>query len=200
MTKTASDDSVPETGQDVTYTVKVENTGRQAVNLTELTDDMFGDLNGLGTCVLPVALTVGASTTCSFTELLSGAPGTMHTNVVTAKGIDKDGDLASDTDDAKVTFTDVLPAITVTKSTDVAMVPETGGSVLFTVKVENTTAEPVVLTTLTDDVFGNLHGTGTCVTGGTIAGNGTYECSFTKVLAGDAGGCVARRRGDRHGR
>ena len=52
--------------------------------------------------------------------------------------------------------------------------------------VANNSVEPVTLTLLDDDIHGNLNGKGTCATGGTIAVSGTYTCSFTATLAGDA--------------
>jgi hypothetical protein len=61
------------------------------------------------------------------------------------------------------------------------------GSVTYTVTVANLTAEAVSLFSLNDDKFGNLNGVGTCATGGTIAGSGSYSCSFTKTLTGAAG-------------
>ncbi|HEX9259928.1 MAG TPA: DUF11 domain-containing protein, partial [Acidimicrobiales bacterium] len=86
--------------------------------------------------------------------------------------------------DATVVFTDVAPTLTVDKSANPTSVPATGGNVTYTVVVTNTSFEPVTLTSLVDDKFGNLNGQGTCATGGTIAANGgTYTCTFTKALA-----------------
>ena len=48
-------------------------------------------------------------------------------------------------------FTDVLPDISVTKTADVASVPETGGDVTYTFVVTNNGAEKVTLTSLVDD-------------------------------------------------
>ena len=52
--------------------------------------------------------------------------------------------------------------------------------------VTTLTAEAVSLFSLNDDKFGNLNGVGTCAPGGTIAGSGSYSCSFTKTLTGAA--------------
>ncbi len=55
------------------------------------------------------------------------------------------------TDDATVTYTDVLPVISVTKTASPTSVPETGGSVTFTYVVTNNSTEAVTITVLSDD-------------------------------------------------
>ena len=61
------------------------------------------------------------------TKALVGQPGDSHKNVFTAKAEDNEENEASDTADATVTFTDVLPAIEVTKVANPTSVPEPGG-------------------------------------------------------------------------
>ncbi len=192
VTKSAAPSVVPETGGTVTFTVEVENTGVEAVTLTSLVDDRFGDLEGQGTCDLvpvPVVLAPGESYSCSFDKVLASDSLTAHTNVVTAVAVDDDGTTATDTDDATVTFTDVAPVIVVTKSAAPSVVPETGGTVTFTVEVENTGVEAVTLTSLVDDRFGDLEGQGTCdlvPVPVVLAPGESYSCSFDKVLASDS--------------
>ena len=48
----------------MTFTFLVENIGQEDVTLTSLTDTVFGDLNGKGTCVLPQTILVGGSYSC----------------------------------------------------------------------------------------------------------------------------------------
>ena len=48
---------------------------------------------------------------------------------------------ASDSDDAVVTFTDVPPTVTITKTPDPASVPETGGDVTYTVLIDITAGD-----------------------------------------------------------
>jgi hypothetical protein len=65
------------------------------------------------------------------------------------------------------------------------------GNVTYTIVVTNNGLESVSLFSLNDDKFGNLNGTGTCATGGTILGTGsgtnTYTCTFTKTISGAPG-------------
>jgi hypothetical protein len=187
--KLAAPTSVPETGGNVTFTFTVTNEGDEAGTITTLSDDRFGALAGDADCQVGTVLAAGDD--CSFTLVVNLAQdeGTSHTNVVTVVLSDDDDNTDSDTDDAVVTFTDVLPVISVVKEASPASAPEaTPTDVTFSVTVTNQNAESVTLDSLVDDVFGDLDGVGTCATGGTIAGGGgTYSCSFTESLTGDAG-------------
>ena len=55
----------------VTFTFLVDNTGQEDVTLTSLTDSVFGDLDGLGTCSVPRAIPIGGSYSCTYTVFLS---------------------------------------------------------------------------------------------------------------------------------
>ena len=187
VTKTASEDAVPETGGSVTFDVSVANTGDEPVTLTELSDSAFGNLQGVGDCATGGSIASGESYTCSFTETLEGDAGQSHQNTVTATVTDNDGTSTQASDSATVGFDDVLSSVSVTKLADPTSVDEPGGDVTFAVTVNNTGTEDVTLTSLADDVFGDLNGAGDCATGGTIPAGGSYACSFTATVSGDAG-------------
>ena len=72
------------------------------MTITSLTDDVYGDLDGKGTCDVPQQLAPGASYDCSFSGAVSGNAGSSHTDVVTASGTDDDGNPVSGDDDATV--------------------------------------------------------------------------------------------------
>lgn len=184
VTKTANPTSVPETGGSVTFTVVVTSSGVDPFTLNTLTDSVYGNLDGKGSCDVPQTIAAGGQYTCTFTETVTGEPATPHVDIVTASGVDPEGNPDTATDDAIVALTDVLPNISVTKTADPTSVSELGGAVAFTVVVNNVNAEAVTLTSLSDNVFGNLNGKGTCATGGSIAGGGSYSCTFTETLAG----------------
>ena len=66
-------------------------------------------------------------------------------------------------DDAAVTITNVQSSIAVTKTASPTSIQEPGGNATFSVSVKNTSAvDTVTITSLTDDVYGNLDGKGTC--------------------------------------
>ena len=75
-------------------------------------------------------------------------PATVETDTVTASGLDDDGFDVSASDDADVTITDVLPAISLVKTASPLTLPEPGGTFTFSVAVYNDSVEPVVLDSL----------------------------------------------------
>ncbi len=79
------------------------------------------------------------------------------------------------------------PSITVEKSAKPQSRAAPGGLFTFSVMVTNTSGEDVVLSSLTDDVYGDLNGRGTCATGGTITAGSAYSCSFSGSFTGAAG-------------
>lgn len=185
--KSATPASRPEPGGSFTYTVKVTNTSIESVTISSLVDDKFGNLNGKGSCATGTSLAPGASYTCTFSGNVTGNAGLEHTNTVTAKATDNEGNEAKDDDDATVTLTDVAPTITVDKTASPLTRPEPGGTFTYTVVVTNTSDESVTITSLIDDKFGDLAGQGTCAPGAELDPDGTYSCSFTGEFTGNAG-------------
>lgn len=183
--KSANTSTVPENGGDVTYTFTVENTGDEPVSITSLTDNQFGTLEGDSDCHIGTSLAGYTECTFEITRTLSGDAGTTHTNTFTATVIDDEGTPVSDSDDEIVTFTDVLPSITVNKVASTNEIPETGGDVTYTFTVTNNTVEAVVINSLSDDVLGKHIGDSDCYEGMTLAGNNS--CTFDKVYTIPAG-------------
>jgi CSLREA domain-containing protein len=104
LTKTASPTQVPEAGAIVTFTIVIQNLTDQPLSVDSLTDDQFGNLNGVGTCVIGGVIPSLGSSGCSFQQFLSGAGGTTHTNTVTAELRDTFEFLYTPEDDAVVNF------------------------------------------------------------------------------------------------
>ena len=182
VTKSVDPTSVLETGGSVTYTVSVENKAPENFVITSMTDDKFGDLNGQGTCVTPQTIAAGATYTCNFTKTLASDSLTPHVNVVTVTGRDPEDNQGSGSDDATVTFTDVKPNISATKTASSTSVLESGEDVTFTIVVSNNSIETVTVTSLVDDKFGNLNGQGNCLLPQTLVGNTSYTCAVTKKI------------------
>jgi len=197
--KRADPTSLPETGGSVEYTVKVTNTGTVPVTLTVLTDNVFGDLDGKGDCSVPQTIAVGASYECSFTESLpAGDPGEVHVNKLCAVAENSLKETTGEVCDiATVLFTDVLPAIDVVKSANPGSVPETGGSVTFTVSITNTGDVPATIESIVDDVFGdladvnnpNVDGNSDCAAliGTTLQPDASVSCNFVAEIDGEPG-------------
>jgi hypothetical protein len=186
-------EALPEPGGIVTYAVSVTNTSLETVTLTQLVDDEGSGPVSLadkpGDCLdtSPVTILPGVTYNCTFTAPVNGEAGSEHTDTVTATAEDDEGNDATDEDSATVTLTDVAPAIRVSKGAAPSEVAEPGGTVKFTVVVTN--ASPVdaaTLTSLTDNVYGDLIGPGRC-TLATIAVGESYTCEFSGPVSGNAG-------------
>jgi hypothetical protein len=188
--KSASTFAVPEPGDDVTFDVTVQNVSAvDTVTINSLVDDVHGDLNGQGTCSVPQVLPpAGGLYSCSFTVFVGGNAGDYETDLVTAQGIDDDGNAVEDRDGETVKIFGVPPQLEAAKVAVPPFALDTGSPVLFVIGVQNTSssADPVTLTSLVDDVHGDLNGRGTCSVPQVLApapGAGSiYVCSFTATV------------------
>ena len=115
-------------------------------------------------------------------------------NVVVVNSTTDDPDLTNNTDN-EPTDVKAPPVITVTKTADPTSVPEPGGTVTYTVTVENQASSDATLDSLNDDMFGNLTDPSNplisscnCSAGVTLTANGgNYSCSFNASISGNAG-------------
>ena len=189
VTKTANPPVVDVPGGDVTFTVQVENlSAADAVTITQLVDDVFGDLNGQGNCTTGFVLQPGESHTCQFTGYVAGNNGDMHTDTVTATGIDDDGQPLSADDSAVVQIGGqrVTSGLRVSKSVEPKTVRAPGGWVTYRVVIRNTTADIVDIFSLEDNVYGDLNGKGTCHVPQRLNPTDIYECTFQEYITGNA--------------
>ena len=110
-----------------------------------------------------------------------------------------------DGDSVTCTFTNTKtsPTVAVSKTASLPVLNEPGGQVAFATTVVNTTDHPVTLTSLVDDVYGNLASTAPehawdssdCATGALLeaydgdptGGPDTYTCHFVATISGQAG-------------
>jgi uncharacterized repeat protein (TIGR01451 family) len=177
VVKTANPTSVPETGGQVTFSVTVSNNVEETLDLLNLVDDIYGDLNGQGDCATGGPIPVGGGYTCSFTATISGDAPDVHTNTVTATVEDDEHNSAQDSDSASVTLTDVLPDISVTKVASPTSLPEPGGNFTFTLTITNNSVEQVTITALTDT--NTLSSECTDLVGDTLAAGASTSCQYT---------------------
>ena len=115
--KTALPLTRAEPGGSFTFSVVVTNTSFESVTITALGDDIYGNLDGKGTCAIGAVLAPdGGQYSCSFSGSFHGNAGDSQTDIVTASAVDDDGSTASADDDAVVSLTDVKPTISVDKT------------------------------------------------------------------------------------
>jgi hypothetical protein len=190
LDKTATPDEVLEPGDDVVFSVLVTNTSVSSdpVTIDSLTDDIHGDLNGQGDCSVPQVLAgAGGSYSCSFTAFVGGNSGDSELDTATATGTDDNGNPVQASDSANVLVLDTPSMIDMTKTADPTVLDEPGGDVTFTFVVNNNSAvDTVTIDSLTDTVFGDLDGQGDCSVPQVIVAGGSYSCSFTIFVAGNA--------------
>lgn len=153
VVKSASTSSIPETGGAVTFTVVVKNKAVENFILNSLVDDKFGNLAGVGSCAVPQTIAAAGEYSCSFTKTLSGEALASHTNIVTASGQDPEGNQTSANDNETVTFTDVKPDISLTKTVDPTAARWTGDYVNYRFRISNLTAEAVTITSFVDNAI-----------------------------------------------
>lgn len=110
VSKTASPTSRPAPGGSFTFTVTVHNTSTEAVTLTSLTDNVYGDLNGNGTCATGGTIAAGESYTCAFSGQFLGKAGASQTDTVTAVATDSSSQTATASGSATVTLTQPVPS------------------------------------------------------------------------------------------
>jgi hypothetical protein len=177
VTKTATPASVTEPSGTVTFTVQVQNTSGTAdpFDLESLLDSVHGSLAGQGDCSVPQTIQPSQSYSCSFQAVVEGNAGDSETDTVTASGADDDGVPTTAVDSATVTIAGTDPILSVSKTVSPSSLPEPGGTVTFTVLVNNTSnaQDPVTISALTDDVYGDL--TDISDEGGTVAPQLTAE-------------------------
>jgi uncharacterized repeat protein (TIGR01451 family) len=187
VTKVADPTTVLELGDNVEYTVVVENTSSvDDVTIHSILDNQFGDISGSCDTVLPATLVPGQMISCAFVEFVGGQPGDTHTNLVTASGIDDDGHPVSDSDDATVTVLNVPSAIEVIKTATPPWMHYPGGDVTFRFTVNNlSTVDSVIIDSLTDTIYGDLDGRGNCSVPQPLPVGGSYTCSFIAYVSGE---------------
>lgn len=148
--------TVSELGEDVTFEVDVVNTSPEPLTLVSLVDNVFGDLDGHGTCAVGETIEVGGTYSCTFTGLVRQLGSeAAHVNVVTVHVHDDENNDGTASDDETIPFERIAPQVAITKSDGGAVLPEPGGPVRFEITFTNPVAAIEDLTkvaSLTDTI------------------------------------------------
>ena len=103
-----------EPGALVSFSIYIENKNGFSVDILALTDSVFGDLNGTGTCSTPLTIAANTSQQCTFEKAAyPNVRPRLHNNVVTvsaqaSNNQRSDSAAVSATDQAWVGFTRAL--------------------------------------------------------------------------------------------
>jgi len=170
VTKVADDDLIPATGQDVTFTFRITNTGPVDVVVTSISDNVFGNLLATAETLNGGEIYLESSDPDDYFEFTytaidlepeDGLDPHNNTVVVTADDIDEP-ETDPVVDEASETVSFYNPeeppelSIAVTKVVDDDLIPYTGQGVTFTFTITNTGPVAVMVTSISDSVFGNL--------------------------------------------
>ena len=188
---------VPEPGGIVTYVVAVANTSdTESISITDLTDDLYGDVFTKGTCAQPggsFLLAPRDYLLCTFKEQVTGQPGDVITDVITANAVSVGGQSLSESDSASVFIYDVAAAIEVKKTAIPPERPEPGGTFSFELSIQNISpTDSVTLDSITDRIglvstdVTTIPGS-TCSVPQTLVLGAFYECTFDIVFTGAPG-------------
>jgi hypothetical protein len=116
---------------------------------------------------------------------VEGEAGDSETDTVTAYGEDEEGNSVNASDSATVTVTNATPSITLDKEAVPTEVYEPGENVTYTYEVTNqSTFETVTITSLLDDIYGQLASTCNFSPLGPLA---SQTCTITRFVGGDPG-------------
>ncbi|NOU50207.1 hypothetical protein HG263_06580 [Pseudoalteromonas sp. JBTF-M23] len=189
LDKTANPTSMLEPGGLVTFSVVINNTSPASsdpVTITSLVDNIHGNLNGQGDCVIPQLINVGASYSCSFQVNVVGNAGDSETDTITALGADDEGNPVSASDSATVAILNAPSSIEVIKTASPLVIDEPGGSVTYTYTINNTSSvDAVTIDVADDDKLGSINGQGSCQLPQVITPSGSYTCTITTYVAGN---------------
>lgn len=137
-------------GDEITYTITVENTGDEQLNSVDVSDPFLGNVSG----DFPNTLAVGASASADFKYTVTDqTPDPIH-NVVTATATGADsGKNVADTDSCD---TDIVhePGIDVSKTCTPSA--KIGDKITWEITVTNTGNEPLENVTVDDTILGDL--------------------------------------------
>ena len=194
LVKFASPSSIDEPGGTVQYDVLVANLSPTPVVLQSLEDDLYGDMNGKGSCSVPQTLSgVNSLYFCAFQEQVIGQPGDSITDTITATG--EDGlptrTLLTAQDSATVTITDLGSAIVVNKVANPEFIAEPGGNITYDVQIQNTSpVDTVTITSLLDSlVFGAVPDPD-CAVPFDLLPNQSINCDYTWPVSGNSGDTI----------
>jgi hypothetical protein len=110
--KFAAPSSVQIPGADVTFTFVVRNlSNNESATVEQLIDDVYGDLNGQGTCSVPQVIPPNGTYECEIVEYVSSSSVDLHENIVAMGWRDQSGTPRIATDDAEVPITVAGPAL-----------------------------------------------------------------------------------------
>ena len=182
ITKTSNPLTYSASGQTITYTYTVKNTGNVELNAVNVVDSMLGQITLLSTDLAPNAQTIGTATYQTKQADLSAG------SVINTATVYNDTQQLNQTT-AKITATAPSwnPALTIVKSAYPTRYDDAGQTITYTYKVTNSgNADISAPITVTDDNFGTvpIQNSGILSPGSSVTGTTTYTTTQADITAG----------------
>lgn len=170
VNKTA-DTEFSKAGDNITYTIEVENTGDQDLTLVSIDDSLLGNL----TASFTATLAVNATESHNFTYTVKGTDAHLLVNNVTAIYQDFTGWAVNETATKSVDL--VHPGISCNKTANPTS-GIVGDNITYTIEVKNTGDVALNLTSAIDSLEGNI----TADFSTTLAINATKSHNYTRAI------------------
>ncbi len=190
LTKSVEPANLPEPGGTFIYTLEIENSSQENVDIISLTDTQ--PLGAGCLALLNQSLAPGEKKSCSY-GISHTLPG-QYPNAATVTVEDNELNEARANDTATAIVSDLNSSIRLTKEASTEIVPEIGESVTFRVIIENTSiADTVTITQLGDSIYGDITFSGSvvettnCAVNQSLLPGESYICSFSGFVSGNTG-------------
>lgn len=189
LTASANPVTVPESGGAVTFALQIQNTSKvDAVTIMALESSQWGAVGSGCLAPLPVLLAPGATLTCNVTRTILGDTGALSSQHFLASGLDDDGVAVSDDVTLAIGIIDTPSAIKVIQLTTPNSIAEPGGTVAFSIELENTSlVDSVTIAKVQDSRFGDLSSSCLPAMPALLAPQQKVLCQLSRTLSGDAG-------------
>jgi hypothetical protein len=188
---TPSPVSRPAPGGNFTFHVRITNTSNETIRIVSLDDSVYGDLDNRGTCTTQQNMLPGTIYDCSYDGSFTGSVGASQTSIVDVVANDADLNQARDSDDATVSLTGVSTAdlhLGVQKTASPERRQQPGGLFDITVVVANLSPVPVTISSVVDDVYGDVGTNGRCpIVGTRLQPGSSTSCTYTGFMNGVSG-------------
>jgi len=145
-----SDTAISKVGDNITYTITIENTGDVDLVVDNITDSLLGEITGSFLNPLPEGVTDVVNVVYT---VKSGDPNPLVNTVTAHYHVDGLSNDISATDNCSVDL--VHPSLSVTKAADTT-ISKLGDTITYTITIENTGDVDLVADNITDSLLGDI--------------------------------------------
>jgi uncharacterized repeat protein (TIGR01451 family) len=179
ITKTASPSTFNSAGQEITYTIEVENSGNVELTSVSVSDPLTGLTENIASMLPGATETYTPTYTISQADMNSGSV----ENTATASGTAPDNSTVTASDTETITGSQ-LPALTITKTASPATFNSAGQEITYTIEVENSGNVELTSVSVSDPLTGLTENIASMLPGATETYTPTYTISQADMNSG----------------